>query len=350
MLVFGVLGGVVLAVVLSLFWLLAIAMRPKEAILGQLPGLRGFHSVADYPEAETRPGLLLYRFGGNLVFFNIDYFCERVRAAIRDARPPAAWVVVDLSPVSVVDVTAMQRFAELREELARRGVTLAVARARRQLLAGFERRWVEEERMEAALPSFPDDARCGAGVRGRDRRRQGVRRGGAGPSGRREPQWSFEPYPGPTAEERSMSEPLAGQALNVQDLKRIADEKETAKLQELLTKRRKEEDEEKRARQDFMERELRPDGLERFNNWVRRAAEQGQSEIEIMRFPSQFCTDHGRAINNFEPTWPDTLNGLARRVYDAYAQHLQAQGYKIRAQILNYPDGGLGEVGIYIGW
>jgi hypothetical protein len=37
-------------------------------------------------------------------------------------------------------------------------------------------------------------------------------------------------------------------------------------------------------------------------------------------------------------------------VYDAYAQHLQAQGYKIRAQILNYPDGGLGEVGIYIGW
>ena len=97
-----------------------------------------------------------------------------------------------------------------------------------------------------------------------------------------------------------MSEPLAGQALNVQDLKRIADEKETAKLQELLTKRRKEEDEEKRARQDFMERELRPDGLERFNNWVRRAAEQGQSEIEIMRFPSQYCTDHGRAINNFE--------------------------------------------------
>ena len=147
-----------------------------------------------------------------------------------------------------------------------------------------------------------------------------------------------------------MSEPLAGQALNVQDLKRIADEKETAKLQELLTKRRKEEDEEKRARQDFMEQTIKPDGLERFNNWVRRAAEQGQSEIEIMRFPAQFCTDHGRAINNFETSWPDTLTGMARRVYDAYGEHLQGQGYKIRAQILNYPDGNLGEVGIYIGW
>ena len=86
-----------------------------------------------------------------------------------------------------------------------------------------------------------------------------------------------------------MNKPLlAGQALNVQELKRIADEKETAKLQEVLARRQKEEDEEKRARQDFMEREIRPDGIERFNSWVRRAAEQGRSEIEILRFPSQY--------------------------------------------------------------
>ena len=147
-----------------------------------------------------------------------------------------------------------------------------------------------------------------------------------------------------------MSDPLAGQALNVQELKRLADAKETAKLKEVLTRRQKEEDEEKRARQDFMERELRPDGIERFNGWVRRAAEQGRSEIEILRIPSQYCSDHGRAINNLEAGWPDTLTGAARKVHDAYVRHLQGQGYRIRAQILNYPDGGLGEVGIYIGW
>jgi cyclopropane fatty-acyl-phospholipid synthase-like methyltransferase len=147
-----------------------------------------------------------------------------------------------------------------------------------------------------------------------------------------------------------MTTPMMGQPLNVKELKRIAEEKDNAKLQEVLAHRRKEEEEEKRARQDFMERELRPDGLERFNGWVRRAAEQGRSEIEIMRFPSQYCTDHGRAINNLEAGWPETLTGFARRVYDTYVQHLQGQGYRIRAQILNYPDGGLGEVGIYIGW
>lgn len=147
-----------------------------------------------------------------------------------------------------------------------------------------------------------------------------------------------------------MSDHLGGQVLNVKELKRIADEKETAKLQEVLDRRRKEEEEESRARQDFMEREIQPDGIERFNLWVKRAAEQGQSEIQIMRFPSQYCTDHGRAINNFEEGWPDTLTGMARRIYEAYDTHLKAQGYKMRAQILNYPDGGLGEVGLYIGW
>lgn len=147
-----------------------------------------------------------------------------------------------------------------------------------------------------------------------------------------------------------MTTPISGQPLSVKDLKRIAEEKENARLQEILAKRGKEEEEEKRTREEFMARDIRPDGIDRFNSWVQRAAEQGRNEIEIMRFPSQYCSDKGRAINNLEEGWPETLTGGARKLHDAYVQHLQAQGYKIRAQILNYPDGGLGEVGIYIGW
>jgi cyclopropane fatty-acyl-phospholipid synthase-like methyltransferase len=138
--------------------------------------------------------------------------------------------------------------------------------------------------------------------------------------------------------------------LSAKDLKRISDEKETEKLQEILARRGKEEEEEHRARQDFMERNIKPEGLERFNSWVRRAAEQGRSEIEILRFPSSYCTDHGRAINNFEDGWATTLTGFAQKVHEAYDHNLKAQGYTIRAQILNYPDGGLGDVGLYIGW
>lgn len=134
------------------------------------------------------------------------------------------------------------------------------------------------------------------------------------------------------------------------DLKKIADEIDMAKAKEALERQRKEREEENALRQAFMEQELRPDAVERFNNMVRRAAGRGQHELEIMRFPSAYCTDHGRAINNFEAGWPETLTGIARRVYDAYRQHLEPQGYRIRAQILNYPDGNLGEVGVYFDW
>jgi hypothetical protein len=134
------------------------------------------------------------------------------------------------------------------------------------------------------------------------------------------------------------------------ELKRIADELEMAKAKEALERHRKEQEEESKLRQDFMERELRSDAIDRFNTRVRRAAEQGRHEIEIGRFPSEYCTDRGRAINNFEAGWPETLTGIARRAYDSFKLHLEPQGYKMRAQILNYPDGGLGEVGLYIVW
>lgn len=138
--------------------------------------------------------------------------------------------------------------------------------------------------------------------------------------------------------------------INPSELKKISEDIDMAKAKEALERHRKQQEEENALRQAFMERELRPDALERFNTMVRRAAGQGRHEIEIARFPAAYCTDHGRAINNFDPDWPDTLTGIARRAYDAFAQHLEPQGYKIRAQILNYPDGNLGEVGLYIGW
>lgn len=90
-----------------------------------------------------------------------------------------------------------------------------------------------------------------------------------------------------------MSGPLAGQVLSVKILKQITEEKETEKIKTILAGRQKEEEEERRARQDFMEREIPPDGIDRFNDWVRRAAEQGRSEVEILRFPAEYCTDDG---------------------------------------------------------
>lgn len=69
-----------------------------------------------------------------------------------------------------------------------------------------------------------------------------------------------------------------------------------------------------------------------------------------MRFPSAYCTDRGRAINNFEPDWPQTLTGFAKKAHAFYEKELAPLGYKVRAQIMDYPDGMLGDVGIFLRW
>jgi high affinity sulfate transporter 1 len=151
----GVLPGVMLAIALSLAWLLMVASRPQDAVLGRVPGLRGFHSVADYPQATTVPGLLLYRFEANLVFFNIDYFGERLRAAIRASRTPVEWVIIDASPINWIDATALQRLDELRSELAARDIMLGITRARLSLNRAFNPRWVAKRLPAMELRRFP---------------------------------------------------------------------------------------------------------------------------------------------------------------------------------------------------
>ena len=154
-LVLGILPGVMLAVALSLVWLLMVVSRPQDAVLGRVQGLRGFHSIADYPEASTVPGLLLFRFEANLVFFNVDYFCERLRAAIARSKAPVEWVVVDASPVNWIDATAFQRLDELRTELASQGITLGIARAKRSLVRAFNPGWVAQHLPALGSRRFP---------------------------------------------------------------------------------------------------------------------------------------------------------------------------------------------------
>ena len=51
-LILGVLPGVLLAVALSLFWLLTVVSRPHDGVLGRVKGIKGFHNLADFPDAR----------------------------------------------------------------------------------------------------------------------------------------------------------------------------------------------------------------------------------------------------------------------------------------------------------
>jgi hypothetical protein len=83
---------------------------------------------------------------------------------------------------------------------------------------------------------------------------------------------------------------------------------------------------------------------------IERAAANGLTEVEVYRFPNALCADHGRAINQQEPGWETTLTGLPKELYEFWDRQLRPLGYKLRVQIVDYPGGMPGDVGITLKW
>ena len=85
-------------------------------------------------------------------------------------------------------------------------------------------------------------------------------------------------------------------------------------------------------------------------NKTRAAAERGEKEVLVMRFPSALCSDRGRAINNAEADWPTTLTGRPRQAYEFWQEHLRPAKYKLRAMIIDWPGGMPGDVAFFLSW
>ncbi len=83
---------------------------------------------------------------------------------------------------------------------------------------------------------------------------------------------------------------------------------------------------------------------------INRAVSNGLTEVQVYRFPHDLCTDHGRAINQQEPGWEKTLTGLPKEMYEFWQRRLQPLGYKLRVQIIDFPGGMPGDVGITLKW
>ena len=134
----GALQGIGLAIGLSMLVLLIRSSRPGEAVLGRVEGLQGFHDVAQHEGASLVPGVVLYRFSASVIFYNAAYFKRRA-LAIAHANPSARMLIVDGSPLVHLDSTGADAIAELKDELAIRGVGLAFGSVSPQVRRMLER-------------------------------------------------------------------------------------------------------------------------------------------------------------------------------------------------------------------
>ena len=138
--------------------------------------------------------------------------------------------------------------------------------------------------------------------------------------------------------------------LRPQDLKQIASEAEIAKMDEERRLKKKDEQQKEELLAAFMAREVHPEAIERNNKAIRNAAEQGNHQLQVLTFPSSYCSDGGRRINIGDPEWPETLNGFAKKAYDFYLKELRPLGYKVSMEIITWPKGMPGDVAMYLKW
>jgi len=111
-----------------------------------------------------------------------------------------------------------------------------------------------------------------------------------------------------------------------------------------------------REKREMLEHLMRPSGLSddeviaKASAIVNRAVESGATSVQVFRFPHSICTDNGRAINQAEAGWEKTLTGIPKEIYELWKRRLQPEGYHIRYEVIDYPGGMPGDIGITLSW
>ena len=109
-------------------------------------------------------------------------------------------------------------------------------------------------------------------------------------------------------------------------------------------------------KRQLIEELTKPSGLtedekvKRASTVIQRAVKNGLHEVQVYRFPNIICTDRGRAINQMEAGWEKTLTGVPKEIYQLWQDYLQPRGYKIAYQIIDFPGGVPGDIGITLSW
>ena len=102
-------------------------------------------------------------------------------------------------------------------------------------------------------------------------------------------------------------------------------------------------------KRELLERFAKPSGVSD-DERLKRAVDNGLTEVFIGRFPNALFTDRGRAINQMEPGWENTLTGLPKELLEFWREFLRPHGYKLKVQVVDFPGGIPGDIGMTLSW
>jgi SulP family sulfate permease len=131
-LLLGILQGILLAAIASIFLLLARASQPNVAFLGRMPGTGRYADSARNPDVEPLDGVIAFRPEASLLYINAESVMADVLAKV-DAAPDTKVVVCGLSSSPFIDLAGAKLLHDLHGEFTSRNIVLHIVGARGQV-------------------------------------------------------------------------------------------------------------------------------------------------------------------------------------------------------------------------
>lgn len=126
-----VLTGMLLAVLLSLVFMLYQASRPRIVAVGRMPGYRStFGDLSRHPDAGPVEGLLIIRLDAPLYYFNANVAKTQILGLVTAQDPAPRGVLLDLGASADLDVTTTDMLYELMAALRARSIELDLAQVK----------------------------------------------------------------------------------------------------------------------------------------------------------------------------------------------------------------------------
>jgi sulfate permease, SulP family len=125
-LLLGIMTGILISVGLAIIMILRQLSRPHD-------------NFKRHPEL---PGLMIYRFGAPLLFFNALYFATRILDTVEEADPPVTFLLVNAEAMVEIDWQAIDALRKLHYSLRRKGINMGFCEAK-----GFARKALQASRI-----------------------------------------------------------------------------------------------------------------------------------------------------------------------------------------------------------
>jgi MFS superfamily sulfate permease-like transporter len=129
----GVEQGILLALVLSLLGHVRHSYKPHTALILPDPAEHWRMDSVAPGKFIAEPGLIMYWFGADLFYANAGRFTEEARRLVIESSSEVHWLAVDAGAITDIDYSAGEALKELREDLAKLNVVLALARVTDEL-------------------------------------------------------------------------------------------------------------------------------------------------------------------------------------------------------------------------